>query len=563
MQVPGPYQSQVAPTVTGQPRANESAPLENFGGGRAAEEASGAVQGLLKTTNDIYVEQKRAADNAVGQDVYARLTQKKNDLIYNPKSGAMTKKGQDALNVVNDFGKQFDDYSNDVASTLQNDDQRRQFEHFKRVVGDELNGQLTRYTYGESQNLQTEIANTALQTAKDDAILNYHEPGKIQESLDLQDNLIRNSLSKQGLPSEVIDQKVAAAKSSTLSGVIDRMLVNGQDSQAKEFYDQHKDRLTATDAVAVEKSLESGSMRGESQKKADEITNSTDSLSSALEKSRAIEDPKLRDETTRRVKEFFQDKQQAQKLDSDNRFNSASQIIENNGGNLDQIPPQMMANMSSAERHALESRSTQIKNGVEPASNGEDFYNLQQMAVTPELRDKFLGLNLLQYRHQVTQNEMSELMKIQASMRKSDGEADDTVRGLRTRTQVVNETIKAAGLDKDPEAQLTINRMVDDQIQQFNVNTGKKPNGQEIQKMVDNIIVKTKDPNSGLFGFFNTAPAFRQNPNSSLEVNVSDIPVSEKNEIVKALTARNIPVTDQKIEELYARKLNGMRQRGK
>lgn len=559
--IPTYGQSEVTPNVVTQPHANESTPLQNFGGGDAVNEAGKAISGVAKVTNDIFLAQKKQADDAKGQQVFADLTKFKNDLIYNPQSGAMTKKGENALSVVGDYGKQFNDYSDQVSSGLQNDEQRAQFNHFKREVGNDLNTTLTKYTYGESQNLQSQIAETGVKTAQDDAILNYHEPGKIEESIKLQSNLLTNTFKRAGLPKEVIDEKVQSAKSATYAGVIDRMLVNGQDMQAKAYYNEVKDQIKAKDAVSLEKSLEAGSMRGESQRQSDKIYENNDSLSDALDDARKISDPKLRDETVKRVKERFSDDEAATKQDDEMRFRSASQILEKSGS-LDSIPPQILGNLPSSQKRALEVRFTQIRDGIEPEANGETKYNLQQMAVTPELRDKFLGTNLEEYRHLVTHSELSSLMQVQASMRKSDGEADDTIRGLRSRTQIVNETTKQIGVDKDPDAVLKINRQLDDQIAQFQQDQGKKASGQEIQKMMDNIIVKAKDPSSGIFGFFQSARAYNQDPAHPLSVSIDDIPSSEKSQIVRALNARHIPVTDQKVEELYARKINGMRQRG-
>lgn len=559
--IPSYGPSQVSPTVAPTVREDTQAPLENFGGGQSVNDVAGAASSLAKDTNDIYLQQKKAADNAIGQDVYAKLTQKKNDLIYDPQNGAMTKKGQDALTVTNDYGQAYKDYADQISSTLTNDDQRIQFAHFNRVVGDELNSTLQKHTFSETQELQTTIASTAVKSAQDDAVLNYHEPGKVEENVQLQTNLLTNTLKHAGLPQEVIDAQVGEAKSKTYVGVIDRMLVNGEDAQAKAYYDSVKGNITGADASAVEKSLEAGSMRGESQRQSDQIVRAHSSLSTALDVARQIEDPKLRDETTKRVKDYFSDQQQAQKIDDDTRFNNASQILEK-GKSLDKIPPQMLSALPSAQRRALEVRFTQLRDGIEPEANSETKYNLQQMAVTPELRDKFLQLNLPEYRHQVTQSELASLMTTQASLRKSDGVADDTVRGLRTKNQVVTETLKQLGVDKDPDAVLTINRQLDDQVQQFHAAHGKKPNGADIQKMLDNIVVKAKDPNGGFFGMFNSGPAYSFGPNSNLTVNVDNIPQTEKAQIVKALKARSIPVTDDKIVDLYSRKLNGTRSRG-
>lgn len=560
MQIPQFDNDQVQSVVNPTVRVEQSAPLENFGGGQAAAAVGDEVGKVTKETMQFYMEQKKAADNAIGQDVYAKLTSKKNQLIYDPKSGAMTRKGQDALSVTDDYGKQFNDYADQIGSSLSNDDQRAQFDHFKRQVGDELNGVLTKYSYGQSQELQDQQADTAMKTAQDDAVLNYQEPGKVSQALDLQTNLLTNALKQKGMTDDVITEKVKEAKSQTLSNVIDRMVVNGQDMQARSTYDSVKGDITAPDAIRLEKTLEAGTMRGESQRKADSITDDADTMSDALDSAREIQDPKLRDETLKRVKDYYADQTLAQKTDDDNRFNAASEILEKTK-NLDSIPPQMMTNMSSAQKRNLEVRFTQLRDGIEPEANGETFYNLQQMAVTPDLRDKFLGANLLEYNHQVTKGELSNLMSIQASMRKSDGEQDDQIRGLRTKTQVVSQTLGGLGLDKDKSAVLEINRQVDDQIsQQFPANSGKKPTGDDVQKILDNIVVKAKSNNA--WNLFGSSSAYSFPKTDTLKVDVDNIPAFEKSQITRALNRAGIQVTDDKIEELYNRKLNQMRQNG-
>lgn len=566
MTIPTYQANEVAPQVSPTVREEASAPIEDFGGGQAAASAADAAGGLIRTTADLYTAQKKQADDAIGQDVYAKLTQKKNDLIYNPQTGAMTKKGQDALDLTNTTSQDFSDYADQVSSTLSNDEQRRQFDHFKRRVGDDLNTTITKYTYGESQNLQAQILGSTVKTAQDDASLNFHEPGKVEDSVGIIKGALTTSMKAQGMPQDVIDQHVNDAISSTYMGVIDRMSANGEDMQAKSYYDSVKDKITNKDNIlSIEKTLEAGSMRGESQRQSDKIYDDNDSLTGALEDAIEIKDPKLRDETIKRVKDRFSDDDQAKKADDEQRFNAASQLLEKTKS-LDSITPQMMAAMPSEQKRKLEVRFTQLRDGIEPEANSATKYNLQTMAVTPELRDKFLGLNLQEYQHLVTKSELSGLMATQASMRKSDGEADDTIRGLRTKQQVITQTLTPLGIsEKDnPEALLKVNRALDDQIAQFSAdNKGKKATGKEVQSMLDDLLVNSKDPKAGVFGMFNTGPAYTQDPNAQLSVNVNDIPISEKNQIIKALKQRSIPVTDDKIEELYSRKINGMRQNGR
>lgn len=551
----------VAPSVTSAPQANGSADLRNFGGGQSAADADDAIGGELRASNQYYVQQKKEADDARGQEVYAQLTNYKNKLIYDQNNGAMTQKGQNALNVVNDYGQQFKDYADQVANTLTNDEQRKQFDHFSRITGDELNQTLSKYVYSQSQDLAQQKNAAALDAAKNDAILNYQEPGKVEASIELQRNALTNSLRQQGMPQEVIDDQVRQQLSSTYSGVVDRMVANGQDSMAKSYYDSIKDQVTAKDAIALDKTLEASTMRGESQRASDGIIAKYSKLSDALEAAREIQDPKLRDETTTRVKQYYNDQANAQKQDDEQQLNAGQTLIEKSGGRIDAITPQMWANYDGKTQEDLKRFAAQVQRGYEPPQNSDDYLDFMRLAAVPEARDEILQTNLGTKRGKWTNAEIERATKIQTSLQTND-DKDGEISGLRTRQQIVSDSLSGIGLDKDKKARDQIDRQLQDQMVEFYNQHKRKANGTEIQDMVDNIIVKAKDPNAGFLGMFQTSRLFQIDPSHQVQFNYDDIPVSERNQITQALKARNITVTPDKVVDLYSRRINAGRGNG-
>jgi hypothetical protein len=111
-------------------------------------------------------------------------------------------------------------------------------------------------------------------------------------------------------------------------GVIDRLLANDQDLAAKQYYDAHKADVTGAATIAVERALEEGSTRGESQRQADTITAKAATLGDALTQVRAIADPKVRDATEERVRKFFSEKAENLRQQRDAGMQRATNLVE-------------------------------------------------------------------------------------------------------------------------------------------------------------------------------------------------------------------------------------------
>ncbi len=157
---------------------------------------------------------------------------------------------------------------------------------------------------------------------------------------------------REGRSPEWVKEQVGDAQSKTHAAVVQRMLANGQDQAASEYYKSIKDQIGGGEVTQVEKALEEGTLRGQSQRESDKIVAGSNNLTSALDQARKIEDPKLRDETTSRVKDFYTTKRMAENESKEQDYVGATNIIEKTK-DFDNVPPGMLTKMSPAERTSL------------------------------------------------------------------------------------------------------------------------------------------------------------------------------------------------------------------
>lgn len=113
------YQRRVGPEVTGAPRVAQ-----------ASVDASGLARGLSSLAGDltdIHQREMREANQTAVLNADNQLGTWQNEAIFNPETGAFTKKGQAALNITNDTLAQFDQQRESIASGLANEQQRQMF----------------------------------------------------------------------------------------------------------------------------------------------------------------------------------------------------------------------------------------------------------------------------------------------------------------------------------------------------------------------------------------------------------------------------------------------------
>lgn len=548
---------QAAPNV----RVSTDAPLEAFGGGGSAAAAGQAAVGLGKQAFDIAHEEKQKADDVATTEAYTKTVALRNQLMYDSKSGAMNRKGKDAFGVSEEYGNKFKQGADAIQESLTSDDQREMYNKIRANEQRDLDSSLTKHTFMEAQAYDKETTVASLATAREDAVMNYQNPGKVQESLNMQKALIESHATRNGLPPEAVKQQLMDATSKTHEGVINRMLANGQDLAASKYYKEVKPLILGSDATQLEKALEEGTIRGSSQREALAIVGKGDDLTASMQAVDKIKDPKIQDATRERVKQRFQERETATKYASEQNFRTAYTIAEKTRSK-DSIPPDVWQAM---EPHQRASVDAYLKKPDAP-TNWNEYYNLKTMAGSTALRDKFVKTDLMTYRHQLADPEFKELVQAQAEARKGDTKIID---GFRNDQQIVNDALAEAGIDHTPkqgsnDAKL-VNRFrkkVDEQVQSFAETNGKKPNNGEMQQIVDTLMVKGVTEKGFFWNTSKRVFELERGVDKHFDFDVKDVPNHERQKIESALKANGIEVTDDLIVQYYRRAIAGTVKRG-
>lgn len=556
--VPRLQQPQVKETGYSAPRVSVDAPIEAFGGGASMDKVNSAAMGLAGQADKIFQEEKKKADELVVTDAYAQLVKVKNRLTYDPKDGAMTRQGRDAFGVVDEFGAKYDAEADTIEQTLKTDDQRKAFQKIRFNQRMDFDGSLQKHLYSESERYDNETTKAGLEAAREDAIMNYQDPERLQASLKIQRDIVMQHAARKGAGPEQAQALLAEAEGDTHAQIMTRMLANGQDLEAKAYFDANKDKFHKN-ITRVEAALEEGSIRGESQRKADEIMGMGLPLAQAIAQAKKVEDPKLRDALVDRVKQDFSLKEASKRDFEESMYLKATNIIEK-GGKYTDIPPHEVAQMPLSMRTSLQRYASDKASGSEVEPNGENYYRLKQFASDPANRDQFLKMNLLVEKGKMRDSEVKELYDIQADLRKGGSKGAAQLDGIRTDMQIVNDGLIAVGMDPSPkpgtdEAKKVVRfrGMVDQEVKQLSERTGKKPTGEEVQNIVDKLMIKGIKPGSGFLGFFKDEKhAFEAESGEELEIDVNSIPAKDRAEIAEALGRRKKPITDAAIIRMYS-----------
>lgn len=555
----GQVQEQGIPGV----RFSTQTSLESFGGGESAAGVTRAFAGAVNEVAKVYEFNKAKADDSALKDYEMQALKKKNELMHDPNNGALNKSGKDAFNVTQEYGDEYKKFLDELDSKLSDDNQKAMARNIRARYSEDLNVTLNRHTSGQIKQYEEQQTKAGVELHMQDAILNYGDPTKVQGAIQNQKAYILDYAQKNGVPPERSAIMISEAESKTHYSVMNRMLNNNQDQLAENYFKQNKDKFVGTDALNAEKVLEEGILRGKSQRFSDGILRKGLGLGESLEEARKISDPKLRDETTRRIKDLFSEKKAAEEEVKSKLFENAAIFAEQN---KDRPDPETWLKLDLNQRNAIDSRIKQLRQGIDPETSWTDYYDLKTIASNPSTKSQFLKMNLMEYRPKMADAEFKELINLQTGLRNGDSGADAMLDGIRTDMQVVNDTLRAAGMNPTPkkgtneaEKVSLFRAKVDEQVAIYKRQTGSKSIGNDkVQEIVDNLLVKGEVPGTGFFGLFKTKRSmFEVQPGEQIVIEVDDIPKAELNKIKDAMQRRGIPYSDQKAIELYSKKTMG------
>jgi TusA-related sulfurtransferase len=569
-------QRQVQTKVLQAQHVSTDAKLELFGGGneKVGEAASFAFKEVGNAVDRI--------DELEAQRALAQAVKKKNSLLLgdpdDPDSdgGYFSRQGKNAMSDMDTYKQRLSLSFKEIEDGLSNERQKARYRQSIGQIDLEVDGQMKRHALGEAQRYDEQESMAALKAHQDDAVINYKDlvtsvdkdgnptqTSKIRLALQKQEEIIKGFAARKGFDenSEFTKQKILESKTMTHKGIIERMLANDEDLYAQEYLNQVKEsgEVDGNSLPDLEKLVEAGTLRGESQRWTDKIMDQNVGMGTALEQARSIEDPKLRDEVTQRLKVRFAEANAVKEDQEQKNFDVVADHIEQ-FKSRDKIPADQWLRLSNAQRSAIDTRISQLNSGKHIVTDQEKYYDLRLMAASPQTRDKFAKMNLyVSARPYMNDKDYNKLVELQAGIIKNDEATLSRLDGFRSDNQVVNDSLKAVGIDpkKKPELYSQFATKIDSLVEQWKEQNGGKtiPNT-ELKKIIDNQLIEGTVPGTGIFGtslFKTKKRLFQLEKGEELEISVDKLPKEDVSQITRALKKNGKPVTDANIIELYQR----------
>jgi hypothetical protein len=224
---------------------------------------------MLAAGAEMYADEVRKQDEIAVLEADRRMSEWEVKRLYDPKEGALTKRGKDAFGLPDVVGKELDDTIGEIRGSLTNDRQRMAFERRASARKSDINTALSRHVFAEVRKHDDAETENYLANAHEAAVANFGNPERIGLEIERQRAAVQQYAQRNGLGPEYVKQKLASVEANTHAAVIDRMLANGQDQTAKQYFDTVREALGAS-ATKVEAKMQVAITEGEGMRAADE-----------------------------------------------------------------------------------------------------------------------------------------------------------------------------------------------------------------------------------------------------------------------------------------------------
>jgi len=569
------YERQVAPA--GQPnlQVNPSSPAEAFGGGQITENTFGAAQRLASTAYQYAAEEKRNTDEIQTLDAINKLKAEKNDLLMHYERGFLNRRGRNAFEGRDTTIGEFEKKRGEIMETLANDAQKQAFLRYAYNEQASVIEDVDRHVFREREKFDQETTDASLKMFYNDAINNYQYPQRLKAAMDAQLAVVMDHARRTGKSDQWLIQQTGEITSRTNAAIIERMLANGEDRSAEAFYKQNESRIIASEKAQIEKALEVGRMRGDSQRITDRLLGQYDNLNDARDAMKQMlgGDPKLRDEVDSRLQREFSLRDQQREAQSEMMFLNAYNLLQKNNS-LDDIPPTMMGRLSPSQQEQLR----RISKTPSAEKDNEAVYLKYRSMPYLDLA-KLKESEIVSLRPKLTESSWKEIVRRRAeakdAMKSGSKEKVEKFDGLRTERDLVDDglvasgalkwnQVKAARSGRDntaAEKLSTFEKAIEQRWREEYEATGKSPSMKRKQELVDEIVKQQVFVAPRFFGSpeQKSVIALSEAERNRAFVKVDEIPPRQRLQLANYLTSLGISTTTENLERAYGQMVVGGR----
>lgn len=556
------YGGGVASTAVNTPRENPNANHDAFGV-QGPNVLEGAVPNLIQMVQV----HKQKADQVANLASDNELAALESRLLYDSKSGALNKRGKDAFDLPETVGEEWRKGVSEIEAKLGNKEQRLAFANSRAQREVNIHTAVQKHVSDQLKSYDDQETQSFLTNERSATLANYQDSQRVELGIDRQRAALTDYAKRNGMSPEKLKDLQQNATSQTYAGVLDRMLTNDQDLTATKYYKDVKEYMTGEDQGKIEKALEEGSLRGESQRQADVIVSKFgkdwDKAQAAVV---AIQDPKIRDAVKVRVNQNFAEQRQIDQQKQEDLYLRATNMIDAdpNRNARDVVPAPIWAQLNLGMRNALENRGGDVTN--------DDQKWLNFLEKSPQ---EVANLNKVQFESQYwahldkQHRARAETLWNAAKDAMSNKEAQPNLHLATTlsfKDRLLN-TAGKAGVVKPNETPAKFSRTeaknyagmeqeAAKQVELFERTQlqGKRPaTGEEMQTIIDKVVLnrvfidKPHSVDVKKLGWEVSA-----DEQGKAYIPLDSIPAVELTPLRNAITSRGSKITSRKLERLYA-----------
>jgi len=539
---------------------------EAMGGGVAK-----GISNLGDEASKYYLKQKQDADEAVLIEANRKTSQAYTQIELDVKN----LKGKDALGAFDYADKKTREFQQEIDKSFTNDTQRLAYKKWESSYRNSLNrsamihadDEHKKYVLGELDALATSEFNRLelnpdRQDVRDDVTATLG--GLYDKKAKLEGIAQTDARYETGL------KDVASTIHKT---VINSFLAKGHDRLAKEYFTENKSAMK--DIAALEKELETSSTLGEGMRAGYGVWSEmgpkkpTDLLDRAAMETKLEEILKDDPKALKIAKGALHEKISAFR-DSVNAFDEHSgqglEKILSRGGSLAEAKASKdWANL----RPDSKLKWAQLFVSGPPVQTDVMFeYRLKRMETGSQAeRDAFKNMNLYvpEIRGNYNLADWKAMTDRQMSMRRGETKIGE---GIQTGAQIADRSLTAIGIDPTPKESdspssdavrgVIFRKVFDERISAETSRKGGDLTSTEMQQIADALIIEVITQRN-TWWLNQTKRLFETAPGEAFEVDFDEIPATEVAKITDSLKKNNVPVTNEKIVEIYRRKLERIR----
>lgn len=268
-----------------QPEALPGRPYPHFPGEVSAQSTGEAIgQGiehLGAVAQAVHEQAMQTARTAQVSDANNQAQLLVTDLTHNPKTGAFTRQGKDALGLPDKYLPQFDERAAPILDGISDPRAKAAAQQVFAHARTHLIEQLDAHEGAEQQKFYDQTDLSSIKIASQRMADNYNHPDIIASNRETMLMSIDNLAQRKGWSDDQKKEAIQEQLSGAHSDVIDRMLADDKSQMAKHYLDINKDEMDAKSAWSASRTIDAHIKQKQNEQKQDIADRFQDSMQAA------------------------------------------------------------------------------------------------------------------------------------------------------------------------------------------------------------------------------------------------------------------------------------------